>query len=97
MHFFGAKNATPHVWLKRSLCDTTNKKGETFKKVAPDEQLMSVILAGIEQAKKSAQWLKDSGQFIPYPASWLNAKGWEDDYSTEVGGPQRQSKHGDGW
>jgi hypothetical protein len=26
----------------------------------------------------SADWQKDRGQFIPYPASWLRAEGWED-------------------
>ena len=54
---------------------------KAFKKVAPDEQLMEVILATIEQATKSAQWLKDDGQYVPYPATWLNAKGWEDEYA----------------
>ena len=24
-------------------------------------------------------WLKDGGQFIPYPASWLRAARWEDE------------------
>ena len=25
------------------------------------------------------QWKKDNGKYIPYPSSWLNAKGWEDE------------------
>ena len=57
----------------------------TFKKVAPDEQLMAAILTAIERAKKSAQWLKDDGQYIPYPATWLNAKGWEDEFPEKGG------------
>jgi len=56
-----------------------------FKKAAPDEQLMAVILTAIERAKKSAQWLKEDGQFIPYPATWLNARGWEDEFTTQGG------------
>jgi hypothetical protein len=55
---------------------------KAFKKAAPDEQLMAAILTAIERATKSAQWLKDDGQFIPYPATWLNARGWEDEYDT---------------
>jgi len=50
-----------------------------FKKVNPDDQLLQVILKAIEEAKKSEGWLKDGGQYIPYPATWLNAKGWEDE------------------
>lgn len=36
------------------------------------------LLAAIEAQKKSAQWTKDGGQFIPHPATWLNGKRWLD-------------------
>lgn len=50
----------------------------TWVKLNPDEQLVATMTATIERAKKSRDWLKNEGQFIPYPATWLNAKGWED-------------------
>lgn len=59
-------------------------KGQAEKawaKIKPDEQLTGEILSALERAKTSADWQKDGGQFIPYPATWLNAKGWEDDYT----------------
>ena len=59
-------------------------KGQAEKawvKIKPDEQLLEKILSTIEQAKTSVEWMKDGGQFIPYPATWLNAKGWEDEYN----------------
>lgn len=43
---------------------------------------IDVLLSSIEKAKQSSEWMKDGGQFIPYPATWLNAKGWEDEYDT---------------
>lgn len=52
----------------------------TWIKLNPDEQLVASMIATIERAKKSREWLKDGGQYIPYPATWLNAKGWEDVY-----------------
>ncbi len=52
---------------------------KVFAKINPDEQLLATMLATIERAKKSADWQKDDGQYIPYPATWLNAKGWEDE------------------
>jgi hypothetical protein len=61
-------------------------KGQAEKawaKIKPTEQLHNEILESLERAKKSADWTKDGGQFIPYPATWLNAKGWEDEY-TEI-------------
>jgi hypothetical protein len=64
-------------------------KGDAEKawdKLKADEQLLTVILAALERAKKSADWVKDGGQYIPYPATWLNAKGWEDEYTPSVTG-----------
>jgi len=58
---------------------------KVFAKVNPDEQLLATMLATIERAKKSEDWLKNSGQYIPHPATWLNAKGWEDEYLDEGG------------
>ena len=50
-----------------------------WKRLKPSEQLIAKILQAVERAKTSDKWRKDSGQFIPYPATWLNAKGWEDE------------------
>ena len=66
---------------------------KSFEKVAPDEQLMTVMVTAIEQAKKSAQWLKDGGQYIPYPATWLNAKGWEDEINEKGGDDGANRQH----
>jgi len=57
-------------------------KGEALKAwraLKPNEQLRTEILAGLQRAMNSAQWRKDDGQFIPHPATWLRAKGWEDE------------------
>lgn len=66
---------------------------KAFKMVAPDEQLMEAILTAIERATKSAQWLKDNGQFIPYPATWLRAKGWEDEEDKSTGEEYIRPEH----
>ena len=53
------------------------QKAETaFAKVTEPVQ---VLLDAIEAQKKSAQWTKDGGQFIPHPATWLNGKRWLDE------------------
>lgn len=61
-------------------------KGAALKawtKLKPDEQLVEKIISSIEQAKTSEDWTKAGGQYIPYPASWLNATGWEDEIINE--------------
>ena len=57
-------------------------KGQALKawmKIKPDERLLATMIAKIEQAKTTAQWRKDGGEYIPHPATWLNAAGWEDE------------------
>ena len=50
------------------------------------------MLAIIERAKKSDDWLKESGKYIPYPATWLNARGWEDEYKESDYGTYRNPR-----
>jgi len=37
------------------------------------------FVAVIEAAKKSVDWQRENGRFIPHPATWLNRRGWEDE------------------
>ncbi|WP_353191391.1 replication protein [Pandoraea pnomenusa] len=50
---------------------------KAFAKLNPDEQLYNDLMAGLGRAKTSGQWANP--QFIPHPASWLNAGGWMDE------------------
>lgn len=62
-------------------------KGDALKAwraLKPGEELVIAILAAVERAKASVQWRKDEGQFIPYPASWLRARGFEDEEHVDV-------------
>lgn len=40
---------------------------------------LDIILGAIEKQKRSVQWTKDNGQYIPNPATWLNQGRWEDE------------------
>lgn len=57
---------------------------KTFKKINPDEELFNKMLDAIEIQKNSKDWLKEDGKYIPYPATWLNAKGWEDEVQEDL-------------
>lgn len=57
-------------------------KGDAFKVWKKNghpsiERIVEVITA----AKSSRKWLEDDGRFIPNPATWLNQKRWDDEYS----------------
>lgn len=50
-------------------------------KIKPTPDLVKQILDAVDAQKESEQWLKDKGQFIPHPSTWLNNHRWEDNVS----------------
>jgi hypothetical protein len=52
---------------------------KAWKKIKPDAPLMGKIISGLNAWKDSEQWNKADGQYIPYPATWLNKRKWEDE------------------
>ena len=51
---------------------------KSFEKINPDNSLLEAILSDIERRKKSEDWTKDNGKYIPYPATYLNQQRWND-------------------
>lgn len=47
-----------------------------WKKQKPD---LAACLSALSVAKTSPDWMKNGGQFIPYPATWLNGRRFEDE------------------
>ena len=58
-----------------------NKKGcfKSFKNIKNLKDEMPLIMASLERFKKSKEWLKDGGQYIPYPTTWINQERWKDE------------------
>ena len=52
---------------------------KAFLKLSPNDELLQLIIKGVEIQSKTDQWQKDNGQFIPHPATWLNQRRWEDE------------------
>lgn len=59
---------------------------KAFARIAPDEELLETMLAAIEVAKRSEDWLNG---FIPHPSTWLHNKRWLDEIQTEYTPEQR--------
>ena len=45
-----------------------------------DDATKQTILKHMESRVTDEEWLKEGGKFIPYPATFLNAQGWEDEW-----------------
>lgn len=50
-----------------------------FEKLKVSDELLAQMLKAIEAQKKSIEWTKDGGEFIPHPSTWLNQGRWEDE------------------
>ena len=68
-------NAYPRHVAKQATLKAFERARTVWKKDGKD---IDFIINAIERQKKSEQWTKDNGQFIPYPATWLNQGRWDD-------------------
>lgn len=63
---------------------------KAFSKLKADDQLLEIILSALGRQKQSKDWLKEEGKYIPYPATWLSGRRWEDEDGTEEKGRWRE-------
>jgi len=47
--------------------------------LAPDTSLLAAMLSALEWQCRQPAWLKDGGQFVPYPGKWLRGRAWDDE------------------
>ena len=55
------------------------KAEAAWKKIKPDSALRAKIMDHVRRSSVSHEWTKENGQFIPFPATYLNGARWEDD------------------
>jgi hypothetical protein len=55
---------------------------KAWQQIRPN--LHAKIMSAIAEQRKSEQWRKDGGQFVPYPASWLRGERWDDEIATDL-------------
>lgn len=57
-------------------------KGAAWKswdKIKPDDETFRSIIDAVDKQRRSDQWTRDDGQYIPMPATWLNQERWNDE------------------
>jgi hypothetical protein len=52
---------------------------KAWNKLHPDAALLAVMLRALDHQKHSPDWQKESGRYVPHPATWLNAGRWTDE------------------
>lgn len=61
---------------------------KAFAKLNPDAALVEDMLRALDWQKHLPEWTKDGGRFVPYPATWLNARRWEDEQGSSPTAPE---------
>ena len=52
-----------------------------WDKLHVDNDLLAKILAALAWQKRTDDWQRDGGRYIPNPATWLNGGRWEDEHN----------------
>ena len=50
-----------------------------WKQLKPNAELFDRIMQAIKDAKKSEQWIREGGRYIPNPSTWINQGRWDDE------------------
>lgn len=66
-------------WEKYPRKVSKKKALVAWIRIKPDETTVTKILTALEAYKKTPQWTKDNGAFIPHPTTWLNGERWNDE------------------
>ena len=66
-------------WAAYPRKQAKEKAWRAWKKLDPDEALCRRMASALDRHRRSQQWQRDGGAYIPYPASWLNGRRWEDE------------------
>jgi hypothetical protein len=66
-------------WEAYPRKDGKKEARNAFDKTNPSEETVARMLRTLKRQVSSADWLKDGGKFIPYPATWLNGERWADE------------------
>lgn len=54
---------------------------KSFLKLKPNNELLNKMLTALAKQKRTEQWTRDNGKYIPHPATWLNQERWDDEVS----------------
>jgi hypothetical protein len=54
-------------------------KGDAEKAWRQMHPPLQGVQEALQRARTDPEWVKEGGQYIPHPATWLRAKGWLDE------------------
>lgn len=66
-------------WAKYPRKDNKQQALKAWCRLKPDRATCGQMAAGLERDKRSRQWTKDNGDYIPHASTWINQRRWENE------------------
>lgn len=76
----GYSEAFENFWNEYPKCKRKGSKADAWKIFKKFEKESSLIISVLQKFKNDQSFLKNDGEFIPAPSSWLNKKHWENEF-----------------
>ncbi len=67
------------------------KAEQAWRRLKPSADVLTAILAALLVQRRSEDWRKEGGKYIPYPERYLKDRRWEDEVPRVRGDPPRVS------
>ena len=77
-----SKNLFEIFWKEYPKKKAKGDAEKAFKAAKITEGFLGEVVASIHRQKKTLDWQKDNGRFIPHPATWIRDKRWADELET---------------
>ena len=66
-------------WKLYPRKESKQQAKKAWMKLKPGQKLFNMIANALEYRSQTKEWLAEGGRYIPHPATWLNARRWEDE------------------
>lgn len=57
---------------------------KVWKAICGDQALVQIIINAVDRQRRSTDWTKDNGAYIPHASTWLNQRRWDDEVGVGV-------------
>ena len=71
-------------WLQYPRKEGKKAAEREWSRIRMDKEIFDAIMEALGRQRKSEQWTRDGGQFIPHASTWLHGERWKDE--TGAGG-----------
>lgn len=82
-------------WQAYPLKKAKQAAWKAWQKIKPTTELFEKIISAVDKAKRSEDWARDNGRYIPHPATWLNGGRWDDELTEVSPTTANTKKNGD--